>query len=370
MLGKTNIIYVAKDQGSEMQFVTETFITQSSSDIEKIKYLNGLFFVFVAGGSVLYGEDINDLNFLRDNEKLISASNVVYFKGKYVFIDTNLAYRAKNASYYVTEDLSVFNLYEIPQSAISKGSLRILDMAINYTGQLAFLVYVIDDNSSISYTYFRIWTCDVPTDADSFEIQHGSKQFQGNYVIKKNTFMRDRFLVYCYFSSTEYCYCITMDGTMEEVAVGNYPIGIVDNMAYISIDTNTYYSLNFKNYIKVRSFPLTCCFPIGGRIGLYNEGTLELASKVTDFASEKSTTLEISGIDYEVLCYTVVDEYTYLGCKGGIVIQCLLDVEGIYQTPEIALVKTLSAKQALSQAMNYTDEKIAELKSYVDNRLN
>ena len=49
-------------------------------------------------------------------------------------------------------------------------------------------------------------------------------------------------------------------------------------------------------------------------------------------------------------------------------VKCFLDMDGSYQRPEIALVKTLAAKEALAEANKYTDEKLAELKAYVDSK--
>lgn len=376
MLGKTNIIYVAKDQNSKMQFVAETIITRSSSNIKKIKYLNGLFFVFTEEDSVLYGGDIKDLSFLKNGENLFTATNVEYYRGKYIFINSNdSAYvqTEKPIPYYISEDLTIFQKHTI--DGISNGTSNsvkryICDIFINSYNQLVFCVCV--TFSATGYksgngTDFHLCICTDPED-NNFEIRSSKTSAETGYKVSGNAFMRDRLLGHSKGANgIEFCHCITMDAVVENIE-GNYcPVGMAADMAYISIDTGTYYSLNFKNYIKIKSGPTQNCFLIRGQIGLYNEGTLELASKVTDFSAGKSTILEVTGIDYEVLCYATTDEYTYLGCEGGIIIQCLLDVEGSYQTPEIALVKTLAAKQALEQAQRYTDEKIAELKNYVDN---
>lgn len=368
MLGKTNIIYVAKNQNSEMQFVTETIITRSSSDIKNIKYLNGVFFAFTEEGSVLYGEDINNLSFLKVGDNLLIATDAEYFDGKYIFINSSGYVGTNNIYYCVSENLSTFENHEI-SCGVEKGIIYILNIVIDSYDRLVFLVCEKEARAGVSRypTNYYICICTNPVDEDTFEIRKNVGGVQNTYEKNiKCTFMRDRFL-FCTGTITDrQVDCITMDGVVEKVEANHYPIGIVDNMAYVSIDSNTYYSLNFKNYIKLGSYSITNCFMIGGQIGLYHEGTLKLASKVTDFTADKSKEIAITGIDYKVLCNVTTDEYTYLGCEGGIIIQCLLDVEGIYQIPEITLVKTLAAKQALARANEYTDKRIEELKTYVD----
>ncbi|MCM1304560.1 MAG: hypothetical protein NC305_13260 [Lachnospiraceae bacterium] len=373
MLGKTNIIYVAKDQGSEMQFVTQTIVTRSSSDIKGIKYLNGLFFVFTAADTVLYGEDMGNLEFLKSGDGLLAASNAEYYDGKYFFINSTEEYGTETVAYYVSRDLSAFEQHEISYGDAVQGVIaKVLDIVINSSGQLTFFLCRThtykNGTSTVTDATFYICIYDDAKESN-FEIRISNSQ-QIWESEQKHMFMRDRFLFYSsesrYNNKEESCYCITMDATVEQTDKKYYPIGIAADMAYISIGSNTYYSLNFKNYIKARSTPVTSCFLVGGRIGLYNENTVELASKVTDFASGNSTTLDVAGMDYQVLCHVVSGEYTYLGCEGGIIVQCLLDAEGTYQTPEITLIKTLSAKQALSQAQKYTDKKIEELRAYID----
>lgn len=376
MLGKTNIIYVAKDQNSEMQFVAETIITRSSSNIKKIKYLNGLFFAFTEEGSVLYGADIKNLSFLKSGEDFFAATDAEYYAGKYIFINSNDCDYVQTEipiPYYVSEDLSIFQKHTI--TGISNGTSHstkryICNIAVNSYNQLVFCVCVTFSATGYNSGYGTVFHLCVCADLENkiFEIRSSKTSTETGDVISRNVFMRDRFLGYSKGTNgKEFCHCVTMDAVVENIEGNYFPMGVAADMAYISIDTSTYYSLNFKNYIKIRSGPTQNCFLIGNRIGLYHEGTLELASKVTDFSDGESTVLEVTGIDYEVLCYATTDEYTYLGCEGGIIIQCLLDVEGFYQTPEIAVVKALAAKEALTQAKKYTDEKIAELKSYVDN---
>lgn len=387
MLGKTNIIYVAKDQGSDMQFVTETVITRSSSDIVKIKYVNGTFFAFTEDDHILYGKNILELDFLQRDGKPLNASDMEYYNGKYVFINTHVDFEIsggndeRKVSYMVSENLSEFEDYAIPL-VYGTSIAKIVGVAIDSYNKIVFLIALCSTYSSVGqYQPGTQTKASIGVYASHELIAEGSFELQiqrentytiGRYCCK-SAFMRDRFFFYSNVTDTDdgasHSYCVTLDAVVKEASDQYYPIGIIDNMAYFCIGENTYYTLNFENHIKVRSEPTSCCISIGGLIGLYNEGTLELASKVNDFLTEKSTKLEITGIGYKALCFVDAGEYTYLGCEGGIIIQCLLDTEGMYQAPEITLIKTLSAKQALSQAQKYTDEKIAELKGYIDERL-
>lgn len=385
MLGKTNIIYVTKDQSSEMQFVAETVITRSSSNIVKMKYFNETFFAFTDENHILYGKNIMELEFLYRDGQPLRASDMEYYGGKYLFIDTQKDYDVRNvreASYYVSNDLASFEDYKI--SLVYGSSIaKIVGITINSYNQLTFLValcaeYTYTGNNNSGYmaqSSLGVYTCNGIPEDGTFDIQiiWGSQKFPIGRYCCKSVFMRDRFLFYSNISEagdkSSYCYCVTLDAMVKEVPNNQYPIGIIGNMAYASIGENTYYTLNFENYIKARSLPTECCIPIKGRIGLYNSGSLELASKVSDFAAGKTKILEISGVDYDVLCFTEADEYTYLGCQGGVIIQCFLDIDGIYQSPEIALVKSLAAQEALDKANMYTDGQISALRNYIDGKL-
>ena len=62
------------------------------------------------------------------------------------------------------------------------------------------------------------------------------------------------------------------------------------------------------------------------------------------------------------------DGKTYLGTKNGIIYEYQLDYEGTMQRPDITIIKTLAAKQALAQSLEYTDRCIADLKKYIDDK--
>ena len=100
------------------------------------------------------------------------------------------------------------------------------------------------------------------------------------------------------------------------------------------------------------------------------DGKLLIANTFNDIKEEKYTEIEIGSLsDYSVNCWTEAISDTYLGGPSGIITKIFLDMDGTYQIPEITLVKTLSAKEALSKAKEYTDEQLAELKSYIDSKL-
>lgn len=380
MLGKTNIIYVAKDQGTDMQFVTETIVTRSSSNIVKMKYYNEIFFVFTEENHILYGKNIMALDFLQIDGKALIATDMEFFDSKYVFINAGAIYAENDqgAEIYVSDDLAAFEKVLVQINKSSGYKSEIVGIAITSYNELAFLAVSFYNyhenigNATLSQDSVHVVTCDRLTGEINYKEQKKapSKSDTIGKYCNKCIFMRDRFFFYSNANSNnngkEYYNCITLDAVIISKTDGTLPVGVIDNIAYTSVGENTYYTLNFENYIKVRSLPTEYCVPLKGRIGLGNNRALEIASKISDFAAGKINRIEDTGIDYEISCFVEAGDYTYLGCQGGVIIQCFLDIDGTYQTPEIVLIKTLAAKEALAEAKKYTDERIAELKAYVD----
>ena len=57
--------------------------------------------------------------------------------------------------------------------------------------------------------------------------------------------------------------------------------------------------------------------------------------------------------------------HTYIGCTGGVILKTYADYSGNGNAPDVALLKTLSAKQALAESKKYTDERFAALEARV-----
>ena len=96
-----------------------------------------------------------------------------------------------------------------------------------------------------------------------------------------------------------------------------------------------------------------------------------LADKTNLIGSSSNETFELDISDLAHISSMAEDEIgnTYIGFSGGGIIKLYLDQDGTAQLPDIQLVKTLAARQALVQAKQYTDEKVAELKSYFDSSM-
>ena len=84
----------------------------------------------------------------------------------------------------------------------------------------------------------------------------------------------------------------------------------------------------------------------------------------------RSTNVELQCSD-KVSARSVMeyDGKTYVGTNSGIIYEFSLDYEGIIQRPDVAIIKTLAAKQALEQSLQYTDDCIAKLKNYIDSKM-
>lgn len=397
MLGKTNIIYVTKDQSSEMQFVTEYIQTKSTSNFSDIKYRNGMFFAlehaqYGQAVRTLYGSDIEKLEYLKYNDAMLEITNVQFFDGNYILFDRNKEFEYdKNSNtitleYYAGSDLSQLEkkclTYDLPdtnETTVRCG--KIIDAEISSDDKLVFLILAYKGNWQTSQNttlwYVLKLMSDINTVQEEIVTEEKYNKLGGNADIY---FMRDRFYGLNDNTSTySKCYMLSLDGILTESSDLVIPHAILNEIAYYIVDRAIYYSTNFTSKVLIRPKPADQynepypigIFSIGGRIAFkyyvgYDEYKLLLADSFNDIR-DNMTSLDVGNFcDYSVSGWVEAGGYTYFAGPSGIIVKCLLDTEGSYQLPEVTLVKTLAARQALDQAKHYTDEKIAELKSYID----
>ena len=140
-----------------------------------------------------------------------------------------------------------------------------------------------------------------------------------------------------------------------------------------------YKSFDGLNWSKVQTDTMDAygefyIFPLNGKTCLKycdSQGTcyIKMADGVNKVGSSTNETFEI---DIQEKIYSVAEDdegNTYIGCSGGIINKISLDKDGTTQLPDVQLVKTLAARQALTQAKQYTDEKVVELKAYIDSKI-
>ena len=94
MLGKTNILFVSKNDASEAQIVQEKILTASSGKIVKIEFLNDLVFAYTDAG-VLYGTDVKTMDYIRKDGENLTATHFIYHGGKYYCCNANQSMQEK-----------------------------------------------------------------------------------------------------------------------------------------------------------------------------------------------------------------------------------------------------------------------------------
>lgn len=222
---------------------------------------------------------------------------------------------------------------------------------------------------------------------DSFDhVGNNFVEFNESLVCSCNStyMLKDR--IFSYYSSNS-IYLITLDGSLQKVTpFSYYAAGYffyvstynTSNMSY-NIKLAVYYSLNGVDYQAVQldvgaynasTTKGVSIFEYDGNIAmLYPDENDGMKQKIAISPTPKGlvdavkTAIPVS-VDYSIQTKISLykDDYVYLGSTGGIIIKAKLDYTDTTR-PDITVLKTLSAKQALVESKRYTDEKIAALEA-------
>lgn len=385
MLGKTNLLFVAEDEPTDLSFNPQYILTSSSSNILKIEFINNLFFVFTGDDKVLYGSDINSLQTLQKDGSPFPATYIIYKNNVYYMITKES--NTEKVVVYKTSNLTSFEEIVIrrenSEERYSSGS------TITYCA--GALLLTSDNRIAMLYSKtegdsqprIRFILCDT---FDSFD-HVGNNFIEFNEYLScscNSTYMlKDR--IFSYYSSNS-IYLITLDGSLQKVnPFSNYAAGYffyvstyyTSNMSS-SAKLEVYYSLNGVDYQAVRldvgAYSINIkkdvsFFEYDGNIAmLYPEnGTQKIAISPTPkgLVDAVKTAIPVS-VDYSIQTKISLykDDYVYLGSTGGIIIKAKLDYTDTTR-PDITVLKTLSAKQALEESKRYTDEKTAALEARI-----
>lgn len=223
-------------------------------------------------------------------------------------------------------------------------------------------------------------------DEDSASFVDCGKKLCINYKTATTTKMiKDRIftIIYGGASNNTNGYIYTLDGTGVSTSK-LYTWFALDYFFYKNAaGTSTgrdglYYSFNgidytMLNFSSVDTFKIYNVFEYDGAIAMIytcieNSKTVQ---KLAIAMTPKELETAINSAIYVSIDYTMQndsdlykDDYAYLGCSGGIIIKANLDYTDTTR-PDITLLKTLSAKQALVESKRYTDEKFAALEARV-----
>lgn len=379
MLGKTNALFVTGTESADAQLIQEAILTVSAANIEKIEYINEYYFAFLSDEKVLYGKDINNLAILKNGNADMLASHVIYADEKYYFVQSKEAITIYNdaikesAIVYSTNDLVTF------EEIVIKQGHGFIGLYKSSAGRIALLIYKKTETSgkTISKAYMLVLNTlqNYVEDDALMQIDMSYGWQVENYFNRKSIMVKDRIIIGETWGTTneKTDAIISLDGTHTQADAQrtDYAHGYFFNIKSGMI----YYSINGINYSLLgkieRSIKKIVEFEnsVMGIFSIENEkykfAIAESPEKLLE-AMNNSTEVNIIG---DILTGVESGGYTYIGCSGGVILKTYIDYSGTGNIPEVTVLKTLSAKQALERSKVYTEQKIAELKEYVDSLL-
>ncbi|MBO5208080.1 MAG: hypothetical protein J6B68_01910 [Lachnospiraceae bacterium] len=370
MLGRTNAVYAESTETASLSFESESILTPSSSDIWKIEYINNVYFVFLDNFSVLFGTDISSLKILQKEGSNLLATHVVYKDETYAFISTSVTLSSSGTQYfnvYISTDLIDFDVITISNNILKGTDLfgiflsstkKIIVMTQRCLGIFDSFNEMKEGTASIvEFTYISI---------NSTKDSKNQK--------RKTRILNDR--IFTGYDGDSSPYVITLDGNKETIV--DQP-AIIHGKFYFCNSTYPsttiiYYSLNGVDYLKIAEVDI---FFKSIELVEYEDGAIGILAKTNDtygfalveanseISNALSNLVDGKGIIGTINCFCNVGMYTYLGCTGGVIMKTWVDYSGKGNTPNVTVLKTLSAKQALNESKSYTNEQIAALEERV-----
>lgn len=372
MLGRTNAVYKEISETAELSLGIEEIITPTSASIVKIEHLNDKFFAFTDDWTILYGEDMEHLQFLKKDGENLVASSAVYKDGTYGFLTKDsptTLYTSSDLSDYEekeikTEEYNTKNGY-IGMSSDSK--IVILTGYVKGSNNTCYCIGIFESFDEISWDKFiikdydysehftpclAIWKDRFILDSESVISLDGSiNQLCFSKVtcadITKNMIMfykKSKYAdtVQIYISTNGINarmigeYYIETDGYLEDIMLVDYEMGMLGVYLKCGISDSVLRSYKWK----------FCLVNSVDQIGQ---------------AIEKLIEINVLAGTEGAQCFCQHGIYTYLGATGGSIYKTWIDESGSSTSPEVGLVKTLSAKQALQEAKKYCDNQYADL---------
>lgn len=333
--------------------------------------INNKLFVFVDKCFVLTGPDMSNLDFIKKDGEKLTATHIVYAEGTYYITAAD-----KETQIYATTDFQEYINVGIEEIIQSDGSIYYnAGIFLDSKGNIIVVVYKKDPPQ---YTP-KIYICKTLKEFSEVEIVAGS------YITKWDASPHKTFLVddKIFFSERQYSLSGTdtsATGLKKYMYISGYFIWVEEEK---NLNTNLYEKIIYRsrdgmNKIKYtheipKYFYNQYVMPINGKYGcIYTDWDgncwLNIADDIINVGYVENQTIRV----YDPLAVRVVLEYdgkTYLGTDRGVIYEFQLDYEGTIQRPDVAVIKTLAAREALTQSLQYTDECVVELKNYIDQKI-
>lgn len=370
MVGKTNLIFISKGDASSVQLIQKSYATDATGEIYRIEVMNNRFFAFTGSKTgkknVLMGTGAENLSFARKDNELLEATHIIYIEGKYYVVKSGDA---------CTDIYETVDFKEYKQVIISGIEEKWFGIFLNSYGEIVLVSYT--ENGTVRLKIYLCKSLNDIVNAQIVECTLSNMSVTDAYntcLINNRIFSPDGKQISlngnCVNPNSGWSRWNYAGGyffQMPKDDYNNYPF-------YRSRDLTTitqypYYLKELNIYGNVN----VCVIPISGKYCLLykhkdRRNYVNIADDILSVGHQDNLTIERAD-ELDIKSVVENDGKTYVGTTNGVIYEFQLDYEGTIQRPDVAIIKTLAAKQALAQSLQYTDECIAKLKDYIDGKI-
>lgn len=380
MVGKTNLPFISKGEGSSVQLMQKSYVIGTVGAIYKMEEINGKLFVFVGGDNVMMGSDINHLEFIKKDGKNLEATHVIYADNRYYLTtfdlnDSKGIYATSDFEIY--EEIDPFNLAGVPREKEKndyayQGKIKQQALFLDINGRIIFM-YKADWEIYVQYGISICKSWNALADMEIVRLQSDLIWNKESFLIENKIYIENNKQISLDGQSVE--------GQGSKLSRYTYADGYFFRLQKNS-DKNVVYrsrdGINFTmNHCELLGDDfdfLNAIIPINGRLGsiCVNKADskiyLNIAADIMNVGAIENDKVEIFD-SFNIRSVVEYGEKTYVGTDNGIIYEFQLDYEGTLQRPDVAIIKTMSAKQALAQSVQYTDECIERMKQYIEDKI-
>lgn len=368
MVGKTNLTFISKGEGAGVQVIQKSYVTGTTESIYKMEEINGKLYVFAYKRYVLTGPGIDGLDFIKKGNEKLKATHIVYADGVYYIMDAS-SENLDDPKIYATSDFQNYEEIDLKNSGIMENhddsGVRLAGLFLDSKGNIIVAYY----NVGQRILYIGI----VESLKQNSEVEMVKIYLGSASIDERETFLiGDKIYIGNGWCNLTGSYTEAPDIRRYRYTSG-YFFFVSNRALYRSRDGIS--KIRYNHEIPVYSSPNSLCIiPINGKhcyLYMDVEGNpyLNIADDVLKIGCVENETIQLCDPIEAVDSVVEYDGKTYLGTRYGVIYELQLDYEGTIQRPDVTVIKTLAAKQALAQSLQYTDDKIKELKNYIDGKL-
>ncbi len=351
MVGKTNLTFISKGDASSVQLIQKSYVTDSNSAIWKMEIINGKIFAFVEK-NVMMGTSMDNLEFLKKGQECLRADHIIYKNGRYYFVEADI-----ECEIHTTEDFVEYGKVELGEEFAGKRNVGIF---LDSNDRVIFVC--------CSSENWWIYRCDAAEDLGNADVV--AVDINDFHYNKEHTYMRNNKIIW---SRNNNVYQVSSSGSKRQKIENGFYIYSYAGGYFFYCKTLDGTSKMYRSRTLCLNVSLgiakngPCVIPINGKICiLYSSSTgegdiLHVADDILSIGSSGNENLKCFD-NISVNSVLEHDGKTYVGTGNGIIYEFALDYD-------VAIIKTMAAKQALMESLQYTDDCIAKLKDYVDSKM-